>query len=1156
MQKRISLIKLFLCLILALFLFPVSVSAQTDKINPNSYITVVNPIRGGDFWNEKNQKPIDAVLGQAEIVNSLNVNPTWLIRPDAYTDKVLIDLLKKNPAHEKGILLEITPAWTKSAGVKYRDFGNWHSAGSVFLTGYDIEERIKLIDDSFKRFKEIFGSYPKSVGAWWIDANSLEYMQTKYKINSALIVADQYTTDDYQVWGQYWGMPYYPAKKDALIPAQSEDYKIPVVMMQWAARDPFNGYGGGVQESTYSVQANDYIDFHDLDSNYFSKLVDIYTLQPNQVNQIVVGIENSYDWDKYKSEYKNQIEILARKRASSQIKIATMGEFGEWYLNKFSDVSPEHIIVANDPLGGSGKVVWYMNPYYRVGWFYNPVGSVFRDIRQYINGTEEPCLVKSCKEINFATFATRVLDDVTYGRSLIIDKGKISDFQARKIGEKYILSYKNEAGIQKEIEYLPRDIAINGKVSTIDGLILEATNQKIQKENKSDYPTSLYQKYQRSVFDLIFNLFKFVLFGIVGIFIPGYLIIKKTNFDSSIGRIFLAISLGMVMITLFAFVVGYLKMSWLIYMYILTSLGLFIKYKCIDDFKDLRLKRLLFFEFILIALILLGTFFQSVSMAKSGWVYEFGVGFWGPIGHDGIWHQALVNQLMKGVPPESPIFSGQILSNYHYFYNLLVAISSQVSTVSHMDLIYRFYPVLFSVLLGIGTIILTGLLFKSRAATVITLFLVYFGSSFGWIVEYIKENKFGGESAFWVNQPVSMNLNPPFAISIVIVIAILVTFKLYLERSSFFRLIPLVLFSGTLITFKAYAGIIVLGALLIISGIEFITTRRINLLKVFIPSLILSLIVFIPQNKDSASLLVFSPFWFIHSMIDYPDRVGWLRLSQARSAYFERGDFLKYILAEILGFAIFVLGNIGTRFLGLFTLLFLIKKKYLNNYLYLFIFLSSLISFFIPMLFIQKGNTWNTIQFFYYFLYFCALAAGIIYAKLFRYLPKIISSFFIALLILLTPISVYSTFRAGLGKFPPSTIGLFELDGLQFLKSQPEGVVLMPNYDKNLKERFSDPYPLSVYESSAYIAAFSGKSVYLADEIQHEIFQNDYKNRLVAVNDFFKNRNVEWSYQFLKENNIKYIYIPKLYAISIDSDKLNLKNIFENEDLVIYETNI
>src|SRR3989344_5112891 len=187
--------------IVVYFFLIILIYPPTAFATSNSFVSIVNPIRGEDFKVSKDQKVDEAVLGQTEILRQLNLPATWLIRFDALADRSIMETLISNIDSEKGLFLEVTPSWAKEANVNYHRSENWHDAGSAFLTGYEREERQKLIDAAFEKFKKDFGYYPVSVGAWWIDSFSLSYMQKKYAISAALVVSDQYTTDNYQIWG-------------------------------------------------------------------------------------------------------------------------------------------------------------------------------------------------------------------------------------------------------------------------------------------------------------------------------------------------------------------------------------------------------------------------------------------------------------------------------------------------------------------------------------------------------------------------------------------------------------------------------------------------------------------------------------------------------------------------------------------------------------------------------------------------------------------------------------------------------------------------------------------------------------------------------------------------------------------------------------------
>lgn len=1156
---KLFVTSIFLLLIL---LFPKQIFAQ------DSFISVVNPIRGNDFWEDREQDPLTVVKGQKEILEKFKLPATWLIRFDALMNTSLQPLLNSSN-YEKGLFLEITPSWAKEAGVSYKKSSSWHKAGSAFLTGYERDERLKLIDTSFEKFKQTFGFFPKSVGAWWIDAFSLEYMQKKYGITSALIVADQYTTDNYQIWGQYFGTPYYPSKTNALYPAQSEENKLPIVIVQWAIRDPVNSYGKGVEESTYSLQANDYIDFHNLDTKYFSKLIDIYSNQSfNKFSHLVVGLENSYSWKKYSNEYENQIKVLAEKNKSKQITIVKMEEFASWYKFKFPKLPPEQIIVSDDPLGSYKKVAWFMNPFYRASWFLNEDGSLFRDIRQYIDGSEELCFKNRCDSVNFATSATRVLDEVSFGHKWVIDEGRITDFKVSKSGQNYKISYRNEAGKSRTIEFLPRDLAINGEVSTIDGAILNA----VGKEGDQKKITSQIEKggFEWSLLGVFKKVTLFTLFLIFACIIPGFLLLGKFLKDKSLFQaIFLSIVLGLVELTLIFYLLGLFKLKFLIYPYVSINLVVFFKLY-FSKFKKIILPKITYkSDLLILATIIIGTIFQIIPTFRNGLIFPFGMGFWGPNTHDGIWHISLINQLVKAVPPENPIFSANTLKNYHFFYDLLVAATNYLIKIPVVDLVFRFFPILFSLCLGTGSYYLIKYLFdksfgniKVQVASFFSLYLIYFAGSFGWIVSYLKYGVLAGESAFWANQSISFNLNPPFAISLLIIIALMLILfeqddkEVSRSEVNFKSIFLIIILAGSLTGFKSYGAVLVLASLLLVGIIK----RRVDYLLTFFGASIISSLIFFSNFQTNTKLIIFSPFWLIHTMIDSPDRVGWLRLTLARTAGIEKQIWWKFITTEVVSLFIFIVGNLGLRVFSLLTLLRMKTITGETNYFFLFIF--SFISLVIPIFFIQSGNPWNTIQFLYYGLYVTAVIGGLVYFSLVYFLPKLLAVVFVFLFLILAPINSLVTASYYTNYLPHARVDKKELEALEFLSKQPDGIVLTNIYDDKLKKRIPEPWPLFVYDSTAYVSALSNKAVYLEDEGQNQILLTDYKKRIVATKDFFSDAilnladetDLEAAKNFLVYNRIRYIYLINEFSRDIEEEKLSLEKIFQNQDITIFKT--
>jgi hypothetical protein len=504
-KKTFSLFLLFVSLF---FVSPVIAQEQKQ-------ITIINPIRGEDFWNYP-YSLLETPKKQYELINSKNIEATWMPRYDALKNTEVQSFLKSlNQKQEVGLFLEVTPTLTTDAGVTYNQSPNWHYSKSVLVIGYSPEDRIKLIDTAMNQFKQVFGYFPKSVGAWWIDAYSLQYMKDKYQIQVNMDVADQFSTDGYQVWGQYWSSPFYPSKKNALMPASSVNEKIGVITVQWAGRDPFNGYGNSVFESTYSVQANDYI-LHDLGIDYFKKLVAPYP-------QVVVGLENDFDWNQFGQEYSKQVEYVV---GIENVQIVTMEHFGRNYRQINPTISPQLTIFSDDALGSEGKVVWYQNNRYRVGLFVNNEGVVIRDMRQFNDGVEEECYAKACEALKLGFSANQAIDEVNYGTRWVLDEGSVADFKTETTRDGLKITYINGAGVMRTITFLANDVRVDDDIKTIAAAILNAVESS-QRSNQVVYQDEAdfvsFVEWGKVLPKLFLDGFKFLVFLVLFLIFPGFI---------------------------------------------------------------------------------------------------------------------------------------------------------------------------------------------------------------------------------------------------------------------------------------------------------------------------------------------------------------------------------------------------------------------------------------------------------------------------------------------------------------------------------------------------------------------------------------------------------------------------------------------------------
>ena len=222
------------------------VRKDTPKI-----VNIINFIRLCEPRDQKLTQEVlyNTAVKQVEIMKQYGLGGTFLLQYDALLDARYQTLLKSLPAEsfEIGAWWEIPQPLVENAGMKWRGRYPWDWHADVgFSTGYTPQEREKLVDVYMKDFKQIYGTYPKSVGSWFIDEHTLNYMVEKYGIVASCNCKDQVGTDGYTLWGGYWNQAYYPSKLNSYMPAQNEKNQIPVPIFRMLGSDPVRQYDTGI----------------------------------------------------------------------------------------------------------------------------------------------------------------------------------------------------------------------------------------------------------------------------------------------------------------------------------------------------------------------------------------------------------------------------------------------------------------------------------------------------------------------------------------------------------------------------------------------------------------------------------------------------------------------------------------------------------------------------------------------------------------------------------------------------------------------------------------------------------------------------------------------------------------------------------------------
>ncbi|HWS49335.1 MAG TPA: hypothetical protein VN174_04775 [Candidatus Methanoperedens sp.] len=521
-------------------------------------------------------------------------------------------------------------------------------------------------------------------------------------------------------------------------------------------------------------------------------------------------------------------------------------------------------------------------------------------------------------------------------------------------------------------------------------------------------------------------------------------------------------------------------------------------------------------------------FIQLIPVIRSGLHYDYGVGFWGSNGHDGIWHLSLINHIDNPLKINMPIFSGESLKNYHPFFNILIAYLSKYTFIDSSIWLFQIFPTLSAIIFLYFSFLLGWKLSKSFFGGLLLVILNSISNSLGWIVNLIRFGTLDGESLFWAMQSPSNQLNPPFMLSILLILILI-----YILKTNKASKISIFLILSLLPIIKVYSAI---PAYIIFF---FYVLKNRTYLKTLLMSLLFALILFFQYNSNSASLIKFQPFWFINSMMESKDRLFLPKIANIRYTL-EASNRIgpRLIVYYLATLSIFLVGNFSWRLLSV--------KEFKKNKA---IFVSILICTLIPILFVQKGTTWNTIQFLYYALFLANIPLS-------QYLSK--HRHLAYLVIILSLIPLYGSLPNYLGKIPPTAISKEEFRALSFLKQQPSGNVLTYPYDPYLKESFlKTPLPIYAYETTSYVAAYSGHSTFLEDEMNLDNSSFDWRSRRQEAEDFFTQKDKYQNRGTLVNNKINYIYLPKIYLKNIPefTSEMSLTPIFDNSEIVIYKVN-
>ncbi len=542
--------------------------------------------------------------------------------------------------------------------------------------------------------------------------------------------------------------------------------------------------------------------------------------------------------------------------------------------------------------------------------------------------------------------------------------------------------------------------------------------------------------------------------------------------------------------------------------------------------------------------------------ARSGWRVRDGVEFVGVNAHDGLWHLALIGELKNHFPPQYPLFSGIPLKDYHYLLDLLIAKFSLVFNLNEMDLYFRFFPVLISIVWCLSTFLLAQKYFQNKQTSYLTVFLSVMGGSFSYLLLIFHPAGINLDSHFGVSSPISSLINLQFAFSIPILTLTFYAFINFIQEKGFGWGIIAAFFTGILFGIKIYAGIIAFWVIGIVTLLSFLKTKKIKNIWLPLVAGIIGIFVYLPTSTGKAGL-VFAPGEMVRSIIQGP--LSWTLWEIQRQIYAEHNNFIGLSKIGFYSFTVFIFGNLGTRILGTYEIIRFRKSAILSKYFGIFSF-ALVLPFIIPLIFIQSVTPFNIIQFWWYFLYLMSFLTAVFVWSLLQGKAPLVKFILLATIIILTLPS--AIFVLGGYLFPqqgPYNVPNPRLEASEFLKgaSNPNQTILeIPQNSQGESYNFSWPD----------IAAFSQRRTFLGPEmIEFPYLDKDRRQQELGriikplncqlLNPLKKEncgKEIVVSYETLMANQIDYIVSPQsLFWLEENSKMASL--VFKKENIFIYE---
>ena len=292
-------------------------------------------------------------------------------------------------------------------GLPCEEFRKKYNTKDFCIWMFSMEDKIRIVDDVFGKFYDIFGFYPESTGSYYMDADLTNYIKSKYpSVKCAVATCWEEGPKAYHTCNNSWYTlfdggpwnPWIPSKQNTHAPAANEEEDSGIVAIPHLSRDLiacYDGNGSNFGTHPQNVLRGMIYDSKTWEYPYLYNIIDQYRALAKyndgySYNMMFVGpgwLNKMGRWEApyelLKKSYEDGMAYYGKLKKEGKLKDLTMAEFADYYREKKTYEEPECALWRDILYGSDKQVFWYTDPYMRACINMDQGGAMV-DLRPYV----------------------------------------------------------------------------------------------------------------------------------------------------------------------------------------------------------------------------------------------------------------------------------------------------------------------------------------------------------------------------------------------------------------------------------------------------------------------------------------------------------------------------------------------------------------------------------------------------------------------------------------------------------------------------------------------------------------------------------------------------------------------------------------------------